>query len=139
MEQDTSTGPAQTASGDGTVGRGRSVRPCRGKVLIEMIPPDEVSPGGVFLPEQVYSVASDTGRSKPLTPRGATVRARVISIGPWPLVKKGPKKGFQLMPEFKEGDLVIVSAHGGTYMSYGTNQRLRMVRQSGVLAVLTEN
>lgn len=135
MENDAAQLEAAREAGNGTVGRGRSVKPCRGKVLIEMIPPDDVSPGGVFLPEQVYSVATDTARAKPLTPRGATIKARVISIGPWPIIKKRGKH-FQIMPEFHEGDLVIVSAHGGTYLSYQTNQRLRMIRQSGVLAIL---
>lgn len=116
----------------------RPVRPLRGQVFIEMIPADQYSDGGIYIPEIArQDPMTEYGRAKLIRPRADPVRGYVRAIGPWPQVKKGKHKGFQIMPEFKVGDLVIVPAHAGQPLSDGFGHGFKMVDQMAVLAVIT--
>jgi len=117
----------------------RPVRPLRGQAFLEMIPPEQESEGGIFIPETArQSPMSEYGRSRLIHPRGAAVKGYVRAIGPWPVVKKGMFKGFQIMPEFKVGDCVVVPAGAGQALSDGFGHGFKMVPQLSVLAVIDE-
>lgn len=118
----------------------RRITPLRGQALLEMIPADTHSAGGVFIPETArQEPATELSRAKLIDPRGTPVKGYVNAIGPWPLVKKGKHKGFQIMPEFKVGDLVIVPAHAGQPLSDGFGHGFKLVDQLAVLAVILPN
>ena len=115
----------------------RPVRPLRGQVFIEMIPPEQESDGGIYIPESArQDPMTEFGRAKLVHPRGEPVKGYVRAIGPWPLVKKGKYKGFQVMPEFKIGDMVIVPARAGQPLSDGFGHGFKMVQQRAVLAIV---
>lgn len=117
----------------------RPVRPLRGKVFLEMVPPDQLSDGGIYIPEFArQDPMTDLGRAKLVRPRGEPVRGYVRAIGPWRVVKKGKCKGFQVMPEFKINDLVIIPAGAGQRLTDGFGHGFKMVDQADVLAVIPQ-
>ncbi len=117
----------------------RPVRPLRGQVFLEMVPPEQFSDGGIFIPEIArQDPMTEFGRAKLVMPRGQPVTGYVRAIGPWPVVKKGKHKGFQIMPEFRIGDLVVVPAGAGQALSDGFGHGFKMVDQRVVLAIIPE-
>lgn len=117
----------------------RPVRPLRGQVFLEMLPAEQETDGGIWIPEIARQEPnSELSRAKLIDPRGTPVKGYVRAIGPWPLVKKGKHKGFQIMPEFKIGDLVIVPAHAGQPLSDGFGHGFKLVDQLAVLAVIEQ-
>ena len=108
------------------------IKPLTGQVLIELLPPEAQSDGGIFFPEHTLSPeeVQMTHRQPELPrPHMGIVRA----IGAWPKIKNG----MQLMPEFGNGAKVIIRHNAGIQMNRNIGDKLRMVRNSEVLAVVT--
>lgn len=109
------------------------IKPLLGQVLIEVLPPETKTAGGVDLPEErplSPEFVEETHRDpvKPAKNHIGIVRA----CGPWPKTKNGLLR----MPEFGLGQKVVFNPFTGTELT-GRGHRLRMVRQDDVLAVLT--
>lgn len=111
----------------------RKIRPLTGQVLIEVLPTDNKTPGGIDLPE-VVRVSPDVVQEqshdpqKPVPPNIGIVRA----IGPWPKLPNG----MTLLPEFGVGARVAFNPYRGDQLRYETKP-LRLVRLDDVLAVLS--
>lgn len=105
--------------------------PLTGQVLVEILPTDKRSAGGIELPEHTMSPEENQSASqRPMMPPGIT--GIVKAIGAWPKLSNG----MALMPEFGVGARVIIGPHAGLEMHRGIGERLKMVNQSSVLAVL---
>lgn len=116
----------------------RHVKPCRGWCLVEMLAPESVSAGGVNIPESAIQPAqTEQGRDKTISPRGTPIRGIVVEIGPWPVVEKGPKKGFQKPPDFRLGDTVVVPPKAGIPFRWAHGRPLKLVHQEDVLALVS--
>lgn len=108
------------------------VRPLTGQVLIEVLLADSISAGGIHFPECALSADEVQERSRnPEKP--AAMTGIVRAIGPWPKLENG----MALMPEFGVGAKVLFNQFRGVAMQRHLGQRLRMVRNTDVLAVLT--
>lgn len=112
----------------------RKIRPLPGQVLIEILDPPTKSAGGVDLPDErplspEFVQSTHINPEKPAKNHIGIVRA----VGDWPKLKCG----LLLMPEFSVGSRVVFHPFRGTELHWGTSRRLRMVRQSDVMAVLT--
>lgn len=102
-----------------------------------MLPADAHSPGGVFIPHMArQEPETEHGRHRLMNPRGEPFQGFVRAIGPWTVVKRGRHKGFQIMPEFKVGDRVVIGTHAGQALKYDVAGHFRLVEQQEVLAVL---
>lgn len=109
----------------------RKVKPLTGQVLIELLPTESHSAGGIALPNRTLSPEEVQERhSDPEKPAGLIGIVR--ECGPWPKLKCG----LTLMPEFGIGAKVVIPPLVGTALSWDTSRRLKMIRQSDVLAIL---
>lgn len=107
--------------------------PLTGQVLVEVLPADKRSAGGIDLPEHTMSPEENQyAARRPTMPPGLT--GVVKAIGPWPKLANG----MMAMPEFGVGARVVISLNAGLEMHRGIGERLKMVRNDQVLAVLTE-
>jgi co-chaperonin GroES (HSP10) len=107
------------------------IKPLPGQVLVEILPADTRSAGGIELPQHTPSPEENQQAAhRPSAPRGLT--GVVKAIGAWPKLSNG----MALMPEFGVGARVVIGPHAGLDMSRGNGERLKMVHQSQVLAVL---
>lgn len=110
----------------------RHVKPLTGQVLVELLPTETQSAGGIELPNRTLSPEEVQETHKnPHQPPGLTGIVR--ECGPWPKLPNG----MALMPEFGIGAKVVIPARAGTDMAWDTTRRLKMIRQDQVLAVLT--
>lgn len=81
------------------------LRPKQGQVLVELIPYENHTAGGLELPDNV--------KHKDEIGRMPGQRAKVLSLGVWPTTKKG-----HLIPyEFKVGDVVVVDPTAGSNLT----------------------
>lgn len=109
-----------------------TIKPLCGQVLVEILPADKRSAGGIDLPEHTMSPDENQDAARrPTMPPGLT--GVVKAIGSWPKTRSGLAR----MPEFGIGARVIVGPNAGLDMRRGIGERMRMVHQSQVLAVLT--
>lgn len=109
----------------------RKVQPLTGQVLIEVLPEDAKSPGGIDLPNRGLSAEEVQERHQnPEKPPGAYGIVR--AIGPWPKLKCG----LALMPEYGMGAKVFFNPLRGIAMQWDTTRKLRMIMQEDVLAVV---
>lgn len=107
------------------------VVPLTGQVLVEILPSDKRSAGGIDLIEHTPSPEDNQQSARrPTMPPGLT--GIVKAIGPWPKLANG----MALMPEFGVGSKVILKPHAGLEMHRNVGERLKMVRNDQVLAVL---
>lgn len=108
-----------------------TIKPLTGQVLVEILPVDKRSAGGIDLPEHTMSPEENQSDARrPTMPPGLT--GVVKAIGPWPKTRTGLAR----MPEFGIGARVVIRPHGGLDLQRGIGERLKMVHQSQVLAVL---
>lgn len=81
------------------------LRPKQGQVLVELIPYESETAGGLTIPE--------TAKRRDEIGRMPGQRAKVLSLGVWPTTKKG-----HLIPyEFKAGDVVFVDPTAGSNLA----------------------
>lgn len=110
----------------------RRVKPLAGQVLIELLPADTHSAGGIELPNRTLSPEEVQERhTNPEKPRA--IIGVVKAIGDWPKLKNG----MCLLPDYGINARVAIRPEVGTAMQWDKTRKLRMVKQSDVLAVVT--
>jgi len=92
------------------------VRPLAEKVLIKRLEAEQMTKGGIVLP--------DAAQEKPR-------RGEVLKVGDGKLLDNGERSEFQV----KAGDLVLFSAYGGTEIKIDGDELLLM-DETDILAIL---
>jgi len=90
------------------------IEPLGDRVVIKPMPKEEVSKGGIFLP--------DTAKEKPQ-------EGKVIAVGPGRLTEDGTR----IAMEVKKGDKVIYSKYAGTEFKLD-DEEVIIMRESDILA-----
>jgi chaperonin GroES len=90
------------------------IEPLGDRVVIRPIPKEEVSKGGIVLP--------DTAKEKPQ-------EGKIIAVGPGRLTEEGNR----IAMEVKKGDKVIYSKYAGTEFKLDTEE-LIIMREGDILA-----
>lgn len=107
------------------------LRPLIGQVLVEVLPQEKTSTGGIAFPDEMplSPEAVQAGHRHPTPPEPLTCIVR--AIGPWPKAKNG----LAVLPDFKKGQRVLIPKHAGIEMEKEIGRNFRMVRYDQVLAV----
>ena len=92
------------------------IRPLGEKVLVKRMEAEQVTKGGIVLP--------DTAKEKPQ-------RGTVLAVGDGRLLKDGKRADLQV----KKGDKVLFSSYGGTEIKVAGEEYLLM-DESDILAIL---
>lgn len=95
-----------------------TLRPLGARVVVEPIEEDEVTPGGIVLPE--------TAKEKPQ-------QGTVLAVGPG----ERDEKGQRIPLDVKEGDRVLFAKYAGTEVKL-EGKKLLILRESDILAVVDE-
>ena len=90
------------------------IQPLGDRVVIKPTPKEEVSKGGIVLP--------DTAKEKPQ-------EGKIIAVGPGRLTEEGKR----IVMEVKKGDKVIYSKYAGTEFKLDTEE-LIIMREGDILA-----
>jgi len=93
------------------------IRPLGEKVLIKRLEAEEMTRGGIVLP--------DSAKEKPR-------RGTVLSVGDGKVLDDGSRAEFQV----KKGDVVLFSSYGGTEIKVDGEEYMLM-DESDILAILT--
>ena len=93
------------------------IRPLGEKVLIKRLEAEEMTRGGIVLP--------DSAKEKPR-------RGTVLSVGDGKVLDDGSRADFQV----KKGDVVLFSSYGGTEIKVDGEEYMLM-DESDILAILT--
>jgi chaperonin GroES len=93
-----------------------NLQPLADRVVIEREESEEVTPGGIVLP--------DTAKNKP-------VRGEVIAVGDGKLLKNGTRVPLQVKP----GDRVVFTSYGGDEFKLGERE-LVLMREEDILAII---
>src|SRR4026208_2472795 len=93
-----------------------SFKPLGGRVLVEPIEQDEMTPGGIILPE--------TAKEKPQ-------EGKILAVGPGDRDDEG--KRIQL--DVKVGDKVLFAKYSGTEVKMD-GKKLLILRESGILGTV---
>jgi len=93
------------------------IEPLGDRVVIRPMPKEEVSKGGIFLP--------DTAKEKPQ-------EGKIIAVGPGRLTEDGTR----IAMEVKKGDKVLYSKYAGTEFKLD-DEELIIMRESDILAKLS--
>ena len=92
------------------------IRPLGEKVLVKRLEAEQVTRGGIVLP--------DSAQEKPQ-------RGTVLALGDGRMLTDGTRAEFQV----KKGDKVLFSSYGGTEVKVGTDEFLLM-DETDILAIL---
>ncbi len=92
------------------------VKPLGDRVLVEVLEAEEVTKGGIVLP--------DTAKEKPQ-------QAKVVSVGKG----KVSDDGTVIPPEVKEGDVVLFGKYSGTELKVD-ERNLLMLREEDILGII---
>lgn len=95
-----------------------SIKPLGNRVVIEPIEQEEVTAGGIVLPE--------TAKEKPQ-------RGTVLSIGPG----ERNEKGDRIALDVKEGDVVLFAKYSGTEIKVD-GKKVLILREADILAIVTK-
>jgi len=93
-----------------------SIKPLGNRLVVEPIEQEEVTAGGIVLPE--------TAKEKPQ-------KGTVLAVGPG----ERNEKGDHMPLEVKEGDTVLFAKYSGTEIKYD-GKKLLIMRESDILAKL---
>jgi len=93
-----------------------NIKPLADRVVIEPIEQDEVTPGGIILPE--------TAKEKPQ-------QGKIVAAGPGRIDEKGKRVDM----EVKVGDKVLYAKYSGTEIKQD-GKKLLILRESDILAVM---
>jgi len=93
-----------------------NIKPLADRVVIEPIEQDEVTPGGIILPE--------TAKEKPH-------QGKIVAAGPGRIDEKGKRVDM----EVKVGDRVLYAKYSGTEIKQD-GKKLLILRESDILAVM---
>ena len=96
-----------------------NLKPLADRLVVEPIETDEVTTGGVLLPE--------TAKEKPQ-------KGKIVSLGQGKLLDDGSRSKFQV----KKGDEVLFTSYAGTEVKVGDKDCLIM-DESEILAVMDYN
>jgi len=96
-----------------------NLRPLADRVIVEPIEEEEITAGGIVLPE--------TAKEKPQ-------RGTVLAVGPG----KRDDQGKVIPVDVVVGDVVLYAKYGGTEVKLGTGQEVLVLRESDILAVVEE-
>jgi co-chaperonin GroES (HSP10) len=111
-----------------------NVRPLTGYALVEILPSDTQSAGGIAFPDRHLSPEEVQARHRdPMRLKPPPLQGIVRAIGAWPKLRNG----MALMPEFGIGARVIIGPLAGLQMVRGVGERFRMVALEEVLAVVS--
>ena len=94
------------------------LQPLADRVVVKPIEGEEVSKGGIILP--------DTAKEKPQ-------KGQVIAVGPGRLDADGKR----IPPEVKKGDKVIYQKFAGSELKQGDEEVL-ILRESDILAIISK-
>jgi chaperonin GroES len=92
------------------------IRPLGDKVLIKRLEADQVTKGGIVLP--------DAAREKPQ-------RGTVMALGDGKMLDDGSRAAFQV----SKGDIVIFASYAGTTIKFGGEEYMLM-DESDILAIV---
>ncbi len=92
------------------------VRPLHDRVLVKRVEDEQVSRGGIIIP--------DTAKEKP-------IRGRIVATGPGRRLDSGDVRALTV----KEGDVVLFSKYGGTDIKIDGEDHLIM-REDDILGIL---
>lgn len=95
-----------------------SIKPLGNRLVVEPIEQEEVTAGGIVLPE--------TAKEKPQ-------KGNVLSVGPGDRNDKGER----VPMDVKKGDVVLFAKYSGTEIKYDS-KKLLILRESDVLAIFSE-
>jgi len=90
------------------------LQPLGDRVVVKPIPKEEVTKGGIVLP--------DTAKEKPQ-------EGKIIAVGPGRLTDDGKRVAIDV----KVGDVVVYAKYGGTELKEG-DEELIILRESDILA-----
>lgn len=107
------------------------VRPLTGQVLVQVLPPETRSAGGIEFPQVTLSPEEVAVRNRAPTPPPPGIGI-VEAIGLWPTLKNGLK----VLPPFVVGAKVVFRTGSGQDCARGIGERLKLIRISDLLAVL---
>ena len=93
-----------------------SLKPLGARVVVEPLEQDEVTAGGIVLPE--------TAKEKPQ-------KGKVLSVG----AGDRDDKGNRIAMDVKVGDTVLFAKYSGTEIKYD-GKKLLILRESDILAIL---
>jgi chaperonin GroES len=93
-----------------------NLKPLADRLVVEPIEQEDVTPGGIILPE--------TAKEKPQ-------QGKVIAAGPG----RTDDKGKRVVMEVKEGDRVLYAKYSGTEIKLD-GKKVLILRESDILAVL---
>lgn len=93
-----------------------SIKPLGNRLVVEPIEQDEITAGGIFVPE--------TAKEKPQ-------KGKVLAAGPGDRNDKGERVAMDV----QVGDVVLYAKYSGTEIKYD-GKKLLILRESDVLAVL---
>ncbi len=95
-----------------------NLKPMGGRVVVEPVEQEEVTAGGIVLPE--------TAKEKPQ-------KGKVLSIGPG----DRDEKGNRIPMDVQVGDTVLFAKYGGTEIKM-EGKKLLILRESDLLAIITD-
>lgn len=93
------------------------IRPPQGMALLEMLPPEAVSPGGIHIPPVDQDVSQ---------------RGRVVRFGVW---RQAKRTGALIPHPCAASDLVYISQRAGRWLD-GEQKRWKLIAETQILAVL---
>lgn len=108
------------------------IRPLTGQILLRILPRETISSGGIAFPQRHLSPEEVQERNHNPEPPPPDF-GEVLAIGPWPRLKNG----LALPPPFPAGAKVIVREGSGQKLSRDVGERLKLVRNEDVLAVIS--
>lgn len=112
-----------------------AIEPYDDRMLIELLPPQEVTEGGIILPEAYRGrdAQRDATAREGADPRREVVVARVLTVGPGrPLDTNGRR--FPMATQ--RGDIVLVGGYAGIEVRVGRRDDLKIVRETDIVARL---
>jgi chaperonin GroES len=95
-----------------------SLKPLGSRVVVEPIEQEEVTAGGIVLPE--------TAKEKPQ-------KGKILAIGPG----ERNDEGERIQMDVKEGDTVLYAKYSGTEIKLD-NKKLLILRESDLLAIVED-
>jgi chaperonin GroES len=95
-----------------------SMKPLGNRVVIEPIEQEEITAGGIVLPE--------TAKEKPQ-------RGKILSVGPGDRDEDGER----IAMDVKEGDTVLFAKYAGTEIKVN-NKKLLILKETDILAIIVE-
>jgi len=93
------------------------IRPIGGRILVKRLEPEEVTTGGIILP--------DSAKEKPQ-------KGKVIALGDGRELENGKLADFQV----KKGDTVLFKSYAGTEVKVG-GEELMLMEEEDVLAIIS--